>query len=148
MSHSREKRHALQQAAGLLFLAAAAGATGGWWAARPDGPDEIRIAAGVLRSHSAELKLLSQQADRKLPPRFVRAHAGQLARVIEDTRDDVDGLKPSAAWLPLAGRLQPVARELAREARALQARPRTRVPEAAGEPSTEALARTEQALKR
>jgi hypothetical protein len=148
MSQASEMRRVLQQGLGLLAAAVACTAAGVWWASQPDGPDDIRIAAATLRSQSAELKLVSQAADRKLPPRFVRAHAEQLAKSIDNTRDDVDNLQPPPSWLPLAHRLQPVVRDLAREANALKARPRQPPSSADEEPRTEALARTEQALKR
>jgi acyl-CoA reductase-like NAD-dependent aldehyde dehydrogenase len=56
---------------------------------RPAGPDELKISVSELRSQFAELALLDAQAAGLLPPRFVRAHANQLADAVEQTRDDL-----------------------------------------------------------
>jgi hypothetical protein len=142
------KRRALRQAVGLLLCIAAIAAATGWSASRPDGIDELKIAAGELRSQSAELQLLAAEADRRLPPRFLRAHAEQLGRGIESTQAEVGGLQPQARFKPVKPPLQSVARELREAARALEQQPRHPAPAVAQPARTESLGRAEQALKR
>jgi hypothetical protein len=61
---------------------------------RPAGPDELKISVGELRSQFAELALLDAQAAGRVPPRFVRAHATQLAEAVDGTRDELGKLHP------------------------------------------------------
>jgi hypothetical protein len=146
--HDDLHRRALRQAAALLLGAAALAALAAWARHRPDGVDDFKIAAGQLRSHSAELQLLAAEADRRLPPRFLRAHAGQLAHAVETTQQEVDALRPQPGLAPVKPPLQAVGRELAGAAQALQSHPRQPPAQAARPARTEALARAEQALQR
>jgi hypothetical protein len=148
MKQTELKRRALRQAAGWLLCIAALGAAAAWSASRPDGIDEFKIAAGELRSQSAELQLLAAEADRRLPPRFLAAHAEQLGRGIESTQGEIGGLQPKPHLAAVKPPLQATARELREAARALQQRPR-HPPALAAQPArTEALSHAEQALKR
>lgn len=148
MKQIERKRRALRQAAGLLLCIAAVGAAVAWLSSRPDGIDEFKVAAGELRSQSAELRLLAAEADRRLPPRFLGAHAEQLGRGIESTQGEIGGLKPQPHLAAVKPPLQATARELREAARALEQRPRHPSAGTAQLARTEALSRAEQALKR
>lgn len=144
------RRHALRQLCVLVSLLAAGGALLAWAERRPDGLDEIRITAGTLRSQSAELAWIADHAGGVLPPRFLRAHARQLDKAIDTTRDELAHLRPEAALRAVPATLEPHAQSLAIAVQAMQ---EPGAPASAARPQalherTEALAAVELALQR
>jgi hypothetical protein len=113
---------------------------------RPAGPDEVKIAIGELRSQAAELALFDAQATAVLPPRFIAAHGRQLARVVDASREKLDGLEvPPSLAAPRAGGLRRAAELVA----AAQHFERARGPlPAASAPGLEAAMHELQALER
>ncbi|HEX6707119.1 MAG TPA: hypothetical protein VF169_20345 [Albitalea sp.] len=94
---TRSTRHRARREAGVLaVIAMALLAAVLLVRQRPDGPDEVKIPIEALRSQFAELTLLDAQAGDPLPPRFVRAQASQLGKAVDATREQLDGLHPSA----------------------------------------------------
>ncbi len=121
MTHAAfDPRRARRQALGLLAAMGAAALCTVAFPSLPDGPVELKIAAGQLRSQAAELQWLADHADRELPPRFVRAHAHQLARSIEHSGAELASLRPAPPWQAVQPTLQPHAQALLASARWLQ----------------------------
>jgi hypothetical protein len=63
---------------------------------RPAGPDELKIPLETLRSQYAELVLMNEQSGDALPPRFLKAHASQLASAVGEVRDQLQDMEPRA----------------------------------------------------
>ena len=91
----RRRRHAAwRQAAILALILLGAGIAVALYEQRPAHEDELAIPIGELRSQGFELKLLDDNAGRGRDPRFVRAHARQLAQSIERARAELTSLQP------------------------------------------------------
>ena len=92
----RRRRHAAGRQAASLALASAGGGIGVvLHHQQPAAEDELAIPIGELRSEGFELKLLNESAARERSRRFVAAHARQLARSIERSRDELASLQPA-----------------------------------------------------
>jgi hypothetical protein len=90
---NRRRLHAARRQAALLaVIVLAVGAVSVLAAQRPASEDELRIPIAELRSQSFELKLLADESARGRAQRFVEAHARQLAKAIERSRDDLTAL--------------------------------------------------------
>jgi hypothetical protein len=148
--HRTLHRRAALQAAALAVLVAAGVACGVWQSRRPANADEVAIATGEVRSHSAELAVLAADAGRKLPPRFARAHVGQLGQSVARTADEVASLHPQPAVAAAAQALQSPLREIEAELRTARhaGLPALAASAAAARQRTERLDRAEQALQR
>jgi hypothetical protein len=94
MTTRTHRMQALRQALVLALVAGAAVAAVLAVRQHPAGPDELKIAFETLRSQAAELTLVNEQAGGALPPRFVSAHATQLADAIGQTRDELARMHP------------------------------------------------------
>jgi hypothetical protein len=94
MTRHRRRTQALREAA-VMALAIVAGVVVIVAARqRPAGAERLKIPIGTLRSTVAELALVDQHAGGALPPRFVRAHTGQLAQRIDEARDALSRMEP------------------------------------------------------
>jgi len=85
---------ALREAVVLLVVIAALIASFVLVQHQAAGVDEVKIPIESLRAQFAELELVSEQAGTALPPRFVRAHAQQLAKAVGAVRDDLQDMTP------------------------------------------------------
>lgn len=147
MTDASLPRRAVLQALGLIALVAVVMGAATWWGSRPDGADELKVPISLLRSQSAELQLLeAAQARHALPPRFVAAHASQLAGAIDDAREQLQQLRPLPALTGLQAQAHVLAAELAGDVDKLQSHPRA--PPPARPERTATLAHAEQALQR
>lgn len=143
-------RRAAAQALALCALVLAGVGGAAWKGRQPAGSDEVAIATGELRSHSAELAVLAADGGRKLPPRFAKAHAEQLAKGVARTADEVAALKPQPALAPAVQALHPPLQGIEAELRTLQQAglPALAASAAAARQRTAQLERAEQALQR
>lgn len=143
-------RRAAVQAVVLGALVVAALAWGLWRGRQPAGVDEVAIAVGEVRSHSAEMAVLAADGGRKLPPRFSHAHAQQLGKAVERTRNEVASLNP-APWMAASVQaLHPSLQEIEAELREVQRAglPALAASAAQAHQRTDHLERAEQALRR
>jgi hypothetical protein len=153
MAHHNEPklaRRALVQALGLGLMVLVAVGIVLWQARQPADIDQVAIAVGEVRSHSAELALLAGDGGRILTPRFARAHAGQLQRGVVQTRDEVASLHPQATLAEPVEALHTPLRDMQRELESVQQAglPAIAASAAAARARTERLAQQEQALQR
>lgn len=97
----------------VLFVCALTAAQAG---SANDASAALRIAIAQLRSQAAELALLQQQARRgDLPPRYVRAHATQLAQAMQRTCQELGDAPAPTSAQPLAALAQAAGRDLTDE---------------------------------
>src|SRR5262249_13960179 len=89
-----DRMQALREALVLVVVMAAAVAAFVFVQQRPAGPDELKIPIEALRSQAAELTLMNEQAGTPLPPRFLSAHATQLAKAVGEARDQLEQMSP------------------------------------------------------
>src|SRR2546423_2310168 len=85
---------ALREALVLVIVLVAAVSAFVFVQHRPAGPDELKISIETLRSQVAELTLMNEQAGGAVPPRFLSAHATQLARAVGNVRDELQQMNP------------------------------------------------------
>lgn len=144
------RRRAWRQAALLAGVLLALAALALARQQQPANRDELKIPIAALRSQAAVLALLSAQSGDPLPPRFVRAQATQLAKVVGQSRDELHKLHPQPRLEPTQGRAEPLARRLDAAVQQLQAAPSP--PEAASAAAArglrDALKALEQSLDR
>jgi hypothetical protein len=147
MTAASLRRRAVWQALGLIALVAGLSGTAAWWRLQPDGPDGVKVPISLLRSQSAELQLLAAaQAGHRLPPRFVTAHASQLAGAVDKAREQLRQLRPLPALAGLQAQVNLLGADLAGDVDGLQSHPR--VPPPLRPERTETLVHAEQALQR
>jgi hypothetical protein len=94
MTTRTTRLQALREALVLVVVCAAAVASFMLVQRRPAGPDELKIRIESLRSQFAELVLMNEQAGHAMPPRFLSAHARQLAQAVSDVRDELQDMDP------------------------------------------------------
>jgi len=119
---TRLQRHrALREALVLIVLLVAAVAAMVWVSQRPAGPDELQISVSTLRSQAAELQqLFADSADASANPRFVRSHALQLAKAIDASREELEGMRVQPPLRPLQDQARPLAAQLASAVHSVQ----------------------------
>ena len=146
----RLTRRAAVQALALCALVVVAIAGGVWRGRQPAGVDELAIAAGEVRSHSAEMAVLAADGGWKLPPRFARAHVKQLGKAVERTDDEVASLDPTPSLAAPAQELHAPLQAIEAELRAAQRAGLPALAASAAQASvrTERLRRLEQSLQR
>lgn len=98
-------------------------ALSGIWQQRPDGHDEVKIPIAAPRPQAAVLQLLLSQADGALRPRFMRTQAMQLARTIDQSREQLQGLNVRTTLEPIRKQAEPLATELGATAHRLKDSP-------------------------
>jgi hypothetical protein len=117
-----QRKRALREALVLIVAMASAFAASVWISQRPAGPDELRISLSTLRSQAAELQqLFADSADASLNPRFVRSHALQLAKAVDTSREELEGMTVQPPLRPLQDEARPLAAQLASAVHAVQA---------------------------
>lgn len=94
MTTRTSRTRALREAIVLAVVLAALGAAFVTVQQRPAGADELRIPIQTLRSQFDELTLMNEQAGDAQTPRFVMAHATQLAKAVDEARDELQSLDP------------------------------------------------------
>ena len=94
MTTRTNRLHALREALVLVIVLAAAVASFVLVQHQPAGPDELKIPIETLRSQFAELTLMNEQAGGAMPPRFLAAHASQLAKAVGEVRDQLQQMNP------------------------------------------------------
>jgi hypothetical protein len=94
MTTRTTRPQALREALVLVIVLVAAVASFVLVQRRPAGPDELKIPIENLRSHFAELVLMNEQAGAAMPPRFLSAHATQLAKAVVEVRDELQDMNP------------------------------------------------------
>jgi hypothetical protein len=87
-ARSARRQAAILAACGVVIAAAVVA-----FVQRPADDSDLKIPVAELRSQSLELRLLDRELAHGLAGRFVRAHAGQLARAIDRSRDELATLK-------------------------------------------------------
>jgi hypothetical protein len=92
----RRNRAAIRQATVLTAAVLVTAALAIAYARRPADRSDLKIPIGELRSQSAELGMLDRGLADGLGRRFVQAHAGQLGRTIERSRDELASEKTTA----------------------------------------------------
>lgn len=153
MADSRDPqliRRAAVQALALCALAVAVVMGCLWRARQPAGVDEVAIAVGEVRSHSAELAVLAADAGRRLPPGFAHAHARQLGKAVARTGEEIASLDP-VPWLAATVRaLHAPVQEIEAELRVVRRAglPALAASAAQARERTDRLERAEQALQR
>jgi hypothetical protein len=117
-------RKALAQAVMSTALIALALAAAWSWSRRPAGLDELRIATAKVRSQAAEVALVQHEAGRRLPRRFVQAHAEQLLKALDEEADSLDPARFERPHQPAVAALKSTHAQLEKELRALKDAPR------------------------
>jgi hypothetical protein len=96
VNRRRRPHAARRQAALLAVVVLAVGAAFVVAAQRPARESDLEIPIGELRSQAFELRLLESEFARGRDRRFVAAHARQLGKAIERSRDELTSLQPAA----------------------------------------------------
>ncbi len=96
----RESRRAATQFAGLALICVLLGGVAAWQVQRPADATTLALPISELRSQSAELAILQHERNSGgLDARFLRNHTRQLAKLNDESRDELAGLAP---WPELA----------------------------------------------
>ena len=118
-------REALVLGVVLVSLAAAAL----WVMREPADEDELRLSVSTLRSQAAEFELLvAQSSGNSLGERFVQSHATQLARAVDSSREELDGLDVQPSLRTSRDQAKPLAARLAKAVHGLEAQSQASAP--------------------
>ena len=123
MMNRLQRMNAVREALVLAVVLASLAAAAFWVMREPADKDELRLSVSTLRSQAAEFELLLAQAKNKLGERFVQNHATQLAKAVDSSREELDGLDVQPSLRATRDQAKPLAARLASAVHGLEAQP-------------------------